>query len=150
MNKPHAEAYDFLKKHKFAILSTASKDASPWGAAIYYTVDKDLHFYFLTHTASKKYKNIQEHPQAAITVVDDNAQTTVQAAGKIKEVPMGDEQNEAYRMIIEIHPPGEYKWTPPVSKLHNGDTMLLRFTPDHLQLSVFTPSQSTPNIKKII
>ncbi|HSX32614.1 MAG TPA: pyridoxamine 5'-phosphate oxidase family protein [Candidatus Saccharimonadales bacterium] len=150
MNKAQEKAYEFLKNHKFAVLSTATEDAKPWGAAVYYAVDKELNFYFLTHTGSKKYRNLQEQPNAAVTVVDDNAQTTVQAAGTITTIDMGQEHDDAFRTLVGIHPPGQYAWVPPVSKLHNGDSVLLKLTPDHLQMSVFYPAQSEPDIQKVV
>lgn len=150
MNTTQEKTYDFLKHHKFAVLSTATEDAKPWGAAIYYVVDEKLNFYFLTHTGTKKYGNIHEQPYVAITVADDDQQTTVQAAGKISEVGIGQEHDDAFRLLVEVHPPGQYLWVPPVSKLHNGDSVLLKITPEQVQLSVFHPTQNKPEIHKVI
>lgn len=150
MNTSHQKTYDFLKAHPCGVLSTASKDGLPWGAVVYYVADERLNFYFLTHTSSKKYKNLQEQPHAALTVADNDQQTTVQAAGKIATLEIGDEMNDAYRKIVEIHPPGEYSWVPPVSKLHNGETMVLKLTPTHVRFSKFIPSQSEPHIEEVI
>ncbi|HSX29265.1 MAG TPA: pyridoxamine 5'-phosphate oxidase family protein [Candidatus Saccharimonadales bacterium] len=150
MDTPHKETYEFLKNHTCGVLSTASKEGKPWGAAIYYAADEQLRIYFLTHKGSRKFENIDEHPQAALTVVDNDAQTTVQAAGTVELVPIGNEHDEAYRMLVQIHPPGEYRWVPPVSKLHDGEIMLCRFTPQHLQLSTFDPDKSKADVHKII
>lgn len=134
----HQKAQAFLEEHKVAVLSTASEKGEAWGAAIYYVVDENLAFYFFTHVGSKKYRNLQEHPQAALTIVDDYQQTTVQASGKIAEVPMGEELDRAYRQLAQVHPPGQFSWVPPVSKIHDqGSTAVLKFTPDEVQYSQF-------------
>lgn len=138
----HQKAQAFLEEHKVAVLSTVSEKGEAWGAAVYYAVDKDLTFYFFTHVGSKKYRNLQAHPQAALTVADDYQQTTVQASGKITELPMGEEMNMAYRLLVQIHPPGQFSWVPPVSKIHDqGSIAVLKFIPDDMQFSQFKPEK---------
>lgn len=147
----HTEVYTFLDGHKLGVLSTATKQAVPGGAAIYYVVDEALNFYFLTHSTSQKYKNVHENPEAALTITDDYTQTTVQASGRITEVDMGDEHDKAYRKLALVHPPGQFAWVPPVSKLHEGETRLLKLTPSALRFSSFTPEKSgSPLIKEVM
>lgn len=149
MSKAQDKAYKFLTEHRLAVVSTVSAETKPWGTAVYYVVDEKLHFYFLVHTESKKYDNIHLQPTAAITVADDDAQTTVQAVGKVTVVKIGQEHDSVFRMLATIHPPGQYSWVPPVSKLHNGKTALLRLAPESMRLSVFHPKRTTPDIYKI-
>lgn len=138
MKTTYKETYEFLSQHKLAVLSTTDGKADIWGAAIYYAIDDSLTFYFFTKTGSKKYKHILKNPHAAITVADDEAQTTVQAAGRVEKVPEGEEQDEAYRKLVLVHPPGEFSWRPPVSKLHDGGEMVvLRIQPSTLQFADF-------------
>jgi len=137
MTPDHKEAYDFLLSHKFAVLSTTSKDARPWGSTIYYVVDEKLNFFFLTRAQSKKYHNLQEQPQAAVTVTDDTEQTTVQAVGSVAQVPLGSEHDHVFRMIVRIHPPGQFEWMPPVTKIETGEMLLLKLTPENLRFSNF-------------
>lgn len=139
MSTKHTKAYEFLDSHKLAVLSTLYEKDQPWGTAIYYVVDKDLNFYFITHKSSQKYQNIKHDSDAAITVADDQTQTTVQAYGKISEVPLGEENDMAFRKIAGVHPPGQYQWTPPVSKDRHEDTALLKLTPSMMQFSNFKP-----------
>lgn len=146
----NAKAYDFLHNRKLAVLSTTGQGGRPWGAAVYYVVDEKLHIYFLTHTGSQKYENLKSQGYAAITIADDVTQTTVQAAGKVAVVEIGAEHDKAYRKLALVNPPGQFKWVPPVSKLHNGESILCRLTPDHLQLSIFDPEYEEPDVQKII
>jgi len=99
--------------------------------------DKDLNFFFLTHVQTTKYRNIQENPQGAITIADNELQSTVQAEGIITEVPIGPEHDHALRMLTQIHPPGQFAWTPPVTKMAAGELLLLKLTPKYLRFSNF-------------
>jgi uncharacterized protein YhbP (UPF0306 family) len=128
----------FLRDHHLGVLSTVSPQQEAWGAAIYFTIDETLNFYFLTHVDTDKYRNIKNHPQAAITVFDDDSQTTVQSSGSISEVPLGDENNDAYRRLAEIHPPDAMHWTPPISKTENGEIILMKLTPAIVKYANFT------------
>jgi hypothetical protein len=138
----------FLDKHNLGVLSTAND--RPWGAAVYYAVDEDLTFYFLTRTGSKKYGDIQKRPYAAMTVVDDAKQTTVQAVGRITEVDIGPLYNQAFTKLAGIHPPGQHVWMPAVSDIHTGKSVLLMLTPEHVQLSIFSHNHASPGIHKVI
>lgn len=138
MKTTYKEPYDFLSQHKLAVLSTSDGRNDVWGAAIYYAIDESLTFYFFTKMGSKKYQHILKNPYVAVTVADDEAQTTVQASGKIEEVPEGEEQNEAYRKLVGVHPPGEFSWKPPVSKLNeDGHMVVLKLRPTLLQFADF-------------
>lgn len=153
MSETHKAALTFLEEHKLAVLSTASEKGEVWGAAIYYAIDEEFNFYFFTHVESKKYRNLKQHPQAAITVADDYKQATVQTAGKVAEIPMGEELNEAYRKLVLVHPPGQFSWVPPVSKIHDqGQMTVLKLTPETLQFSEFKPEthQSGEHVTRVI
>ncbi|MCW2763413.1 MAG: hypothetical protein JWR85_3614 [Marmoricola sp.] len=45
---PHQKVHAFLRQHHMGVLSTVSSDGEPWGAAIYFIVDEDFTFYFVT------------------------------------------------------------------------------------------------------
>jgi len=145
MSEAHETALAFLKEHKLCVLSTVSNDGEVWGAAIYYIVDEQLNFYFFTHVDTKKYRNLKEHPQVALTVADDYAQTTAQVAGRVTEIPLGEELDALYRKLAFIHPPGQFSWVPPVSKIQDqGEMKVLKLTPEILQLSHFKPTTNRP------
>jgi len=152
MEEKFKKPYHFLDKHKVAVLSTSDGKNEILGAAIYYAADKSLNFYFLTRTGSKKYEHIRKNPHCALTVADDDTQATVQVTGIVEEVPIGEEQNEAYRKLVLVHPPGEFSWRPPVSKLTDGGTVLLRLRPSVLQYADFTTKShsSADHIERII
>jgi nitroimidazol reductase NimA-like FMN-containing flavoprotein (pyridoxamine 5'-phosphate oxidase superfamily) len=146
----HQKAQAFLEEHKVAVLSTVSEKGEAWGAAIYYAVAQNFTFYFFTHVGSKKYQNLKEHPQVALTVADDFQQTTVQASGKVVEVPLGEELNMAYRLLSQVHPPGQFSWVPPVSKIHDqGSIAVIKFIPDDMQFSQFKPDKPRDGVSVV-
>ena len=137
MKTAYKEPHDFLSQHKLAILSTSDGQDDVWGAAIYYAIDESLTFYFFTKTGSKKYQHILENPHVAVTVADDETQTTVQAAGQVEEVPM-EKRDEIYHKLVLVHPSGDFSWKPPVSKLNDdGQTVVLKLRPTLLQFAEF-------------
>lgn len=129
------KARDFLKRHSVGVLSTASPDGEPWGATIHYAVDDEFRFYFMTRAQTRKYRNLKDNPRAALTVTDPESQTTVQASGKIAEVPPEEYMDIVFNKLSKssLKPKGEAHWTPPMDKLRAGDYMPLCLTPDNLQ-----------------
>lgn len=152
MKATFKQPYDFLTRHKIAVLSTATDKHDVWGAAIYYAVDESLSFYFLTKKGTKKYHQILKNPHGAVTVADDAEQTTVQASGSIKEVSTGEERDQAYRKLALVHPAGDFSWKPPVTKMDDGETVLLKLTSQTLQYANFQSSSqdSTDHIVQVI
>ena len=117
---------------------------------MYYVVDENLNFFFLTHDGSEKCSNLRARPQAALTVADDYSQTTVQCEGLVAEVPLGPEHDHVFRMITAIHPPGQFAWIPPVTKMQTGGILLFKLIPERLRFSNFTPEQGEADILEVI
>lgn len=138
MDTKQREAHKFLDEHKVGVLSTVTEDGKPWGSTIYYVVsDSNLNVYFLTHASSNKYRNLVANSAVALTVFDDYQQTTVQIAGTIDELEIGEEHDIVFRKISHLHPPGQFAWNPPVSKIHDGEVVLLKITPKAMRLSSY-------------
>ena len=147
MDKKQKDVYEFLSQHKLAVVSSVAPDSTASGAAVYYVVDDDFNFYFLAHVDSQKYKNLKQNPSAAITVVDDYKQTTIQGGGTVTEVEIGDEHDTAYRKLALIHPPGQFAWVPPVSKIHTSAIALLKLTPSRMLLSRFQDGHADARVE---
>ena len=143
------DAHTFLKDHKLGVLSVSTPDGKPWGAAIYCVFAHDA-FYFLTHTESEKYKLLRSNPNAAIVVTDDYKQITVQASGVVSEIELGDEHDEIMRFVAGVHPPGQFAWVPPVSKMHDGGTALIKLAPERIMYSKFNTQNGEPYVVDIL
>ena len=59
-----------LDESHFMSLATASKNAVPWGSPIFFGVDEDLVFYWLSSPEAQHSKNIHANPLAFITIYD--------------------------------------------------------------------------------
>jgi general stress protein 26 len=136
-HQKHPHVYDFLHQNPLGVLSTVAAGNKPWGSAVYFVVDNDLNFYFITRKKTLKYKNIDQHAVAALTVTDEDSQTTVQATGTITHVPPQEYMDIVFTKLAGIRPKDELDWAPPIEKVHQGDYMPLKLTPTRLQYANF-------------
>lgn len=138
------KVHDFLKQHPTGVLSTVSRHGEPWGAAVSFVADEGLNFFFMTRAGTLKYGNIEANPLAAITIVDQAEQTTVQAMGTISRVAAKDTIDVVFKKLAAAKPHGDSQWVPPIIKVHQGDYMVLRLTPSKLQYANY--KQTKPAI----
>lgn len=129
----HKRVHEFLKQHQMGVLSTAGESGTAWGAAVYFVTDDDLNIYFVTRAGTFKYKNIKTNPFAALTVVDAEAQITVQLSGEVSQLPVGKYMDVFFDKFAAMRPEGDYHWAPPIDKVHEGNYMPLQLKPSHLQ-----------------
>jgi len=134
----HQKVHAFLKQHPMGILSTVSADGKPWGAAVYYVADEDFNFYFVTRVETYKYQNLDKKPLAALTIADNETQTTVQLAGKIAKVSAHDYMQVFFDKFAKLRPEDDYRWAPPLEKIHKGNYMALKLVPSHLQYADYS------------
>jgi nitroimidazol reductase NimA-like FMN-containing flavoprotein (pyridoxamine 5'-phosphate oxidase superfamily) len=90
-------ALEFLNEPKriTAVIGTSSLDNIPYTATVYYHVDDDFNFYFLTATGTQKYQNLQANPQAAITIGFGPSYTTMQGGGPVELLEKNSAEEKA-------------------------------------------------------
>lgn len=120
------------------ILSTVSDNGKPWGSAIYYVADEDFTCYFVTRADTHKYKNIKERSTAALTVADEDSQTTVQIYGSVSQVSTYELLDVAFHKLEKIRPKGDINWVPPIYKIHKGDFMVMQLIPESMQYADYS------------
>jgi general stress protein 26 len=99
--------HDFIKKHKIAVISTVNSGNQPESAVLEFGETHDLELIFDTHTSSRKFKNIQKHPNVSFVIGwDENI--TVQYQGVAKEVT-GD-QAKKYKEAYWSKNPEAERW----------------------------------------
>lgn len=65
-------AIEILKKSKYGILSTSSKDNIPYGVAInYYYDEKENSIFFHTKRVGNKIENIRNNPDVSLFILDN-------------------------------------------------------------------------------
>jgi general stress protein 26 len=97
--------YQFISRHKLAVVSTINAEGKPESALVGIAVSKALEIIFDTVTSSRKYSNIVRNPNVSIVIGWDD-ETTVQYEGKA-EVLGNDRSSDNYREIyFETWPDG--------------------------------------------
>jgi uncharacterized pyridoxamine 5'-phosphate oxidase family protein len=95
--------YDFIRKHKLAVVSTVTKDHLPQSAVIGFIVTEELKLFFDTLSDSRKYQNLISSP--AISFVIGWDEETVQYEGKARK-PTEDELEKLLPEYFKAFPDG--------------------------------------------
>lgn len=88
----------FLKSHNLMVLATVSTSLVPHAATVFYFIDDDFNFYFVTPVKSKKAQNFMSNRKVGISVGED-IPMSVQAEGKIQLVT---DKKERLRVFAEL------------------------------------------------
>ena len=145
------DIYLFLKQNKSAVISTVNLENMPEGAEIYYGIDKDFNFYFVTGDKTRKYANLKRNPKAALTITDEYMLTTVQLEGTVEEVKSVKKNSKSVQLLTEalsptISQPIAHIWDPipPILKMENGRIIIYKIKPYWLRYANFNePADKT-------
>lgn len=96
--------YDFIFKHKYAVLSTVTVDNFPESAYVGFAVTPDLKIIFDTVSTSRKYLNLIKNPSISFVIGWDNYQT-VQYEGTAK-IPTAAELDDLLQIYLKVFPDG--------------------------------------------
>ncbi|MBI5357532.1 pyridoxamine 5'-phosphate oxidase family protein [Candidatus Saccharibacteria bacterium] len=129
---------NFLNKNQIAVLATIGADNRPQTAVIYFYVDADLNIYFITKEKTTKYQNIIDNPEVALSVYEQETQTTVQASGKAEEVHDPGRVNEVFRHVLSVTKSTSESSIPPVSKIDAGGYKCFCIRPRSIRLAEYT------------
>lgn len=119
-----------------AVIATATSAGDPHAATIYYFVEDDFSFYFLTAANTEKYNNLLENPKASIAIGFGPSYVTIQGHGTATLLAKAsDEENHAIALLkTRLFEVGD---TWPVFQLDAFDTeaiAVFKFIPDSLFL----------------
>lgn len=121
-------AFKFLKENKTAVLATASRDGGVQAATLFYSVDDDFTFNFITDNKSRKFLNLKENPHVAIVVGIGPEVTTIQCGGHVEIVDYLKELPRAAKIIRKVYEN---------SRLHGGPPSLPVLMNPGVELGVF-------------
>jgi general stress protein 26 len=99
--------YDFIRQHKFGVLSTISPENTPQSAYLGIAVTPDLKIIFDTVTDSRKYRNILLNPNISFVIGWDN-ERTVQYEGLAK-IPDENELQDLLQTYFKVFPDGIFR-----------------------------------------
>ncbi len=127
------EIPEFLKNKdpKLCVIATASKSGKPECAVMGYTVLDDLTIILSTDNASRKWQNLQENPQVALTFGWSFEELNVQYDAVAKLITEGNALQECEAAYFANHPEAaEFKGLP--------ETAYIKVIPYWLRLSDYT------------
>lgn len=84
-DKKKAALFTYINEFRCGVLSTADKEHGPEAAFINLAVTPDLAIVFETLITSRKYRNLQTDPRAAL-VIGGQGKTTLQIEGFVDEL----------------------------------------------------------------
>ncbi len=113
-----------LKENKLCTLATASKDAKPEAATIYFASDSKNNIYFETFTTYKKYANLKANPQASIVIT--KIPYTAQIEATVIELTGKNEQDAKNLLIKKLNK------TPP--HYHDKRIRFFKLTPNRIKI----------------
>ena len=111
------DAFKFLRASTTAVVATSFND-EPRASTVYYYLDNNFNFYFVTKRNTSKYVNIEMNPRAALVVGTGPEHITVQAHGAVELIVEDSEKEKIMNMFIEIAKRENIKnW--PIEQLQN-------------------------------
>ena len=122
-------ALKFLKDHKSAVVATASRSGEPQASTVFYAIDDDFTFNFITDNKSRKFKNLKENPHVAIVVGTGEDVRTIQCGGHADIINYLRDTDKAEKIIKKVYANSNLHGTPPaLPVLINPNVELAVFT----------------------
>jgi uncharacterized pyridoxamine 5'-phosphate oxidase family protein len=97
--------YNFISRHRFAVLSTISLAGTPESALIGFAAAPDLRLIFDTVSTSRKYRNLLQNRSVSLVIGWDDEQT-VQYEGRVI-FQSGKEFNKMLDLYYSVFPNGK-------------------------------------------
>lgn len=121
----YAKILTYIDHNPIATLGTIGENGAPHGAAVYVCTDDYRHvIYLLTKTKTQKYKNLKDHNQVSITIVNPNENSSLQMSGRAFTVNDPKVIDTAMKKINRTHASAP-EWLPPLAKLNAGAYVLV-------------------------
>mgnify|MGYP001822104318 CR=1 FL=1 len=120
-----------------AVIGSCPTDGNTHVATVYYFVDTNFTFYFLTATNTQKYRNLLENPNAAIVTGFGPSYTSVQGQGSatLLDKDSAEEREAIAHIKKRLQEHNNESW--PIFQLdaYIGEAIaVFKFIPDTLQL----------------
>lgn len=116
---------DFLKAHQGAVISTVSPEGKPQASFVYYVLDKDLNFYFITKNKTRKAENLMKNTSVAIVVNNESKMETLQMEGTVQLVDDAKLNFDIVNLWLEKNVTIKEGW-PPLFKMDKGSIIVFK------------------------
>jgi uncharacterized pyridoxamine 5'-phosphate oxidase family protein len=94
--------YDFISKHRYAVLSTVTTDGNPEAALVGFAVSPDLRLIIDTVRTSRKFSNLAQNSSVALVIGWEN-ERTLQYEGRVI-FQAGKEFNRMLELYLKAFP----------------------------------------------
>ncbi|MCC2631204.1 MAG: hypothetical protein K0S38_1013 [Candidatus Paceibacter sp.] len=123
----------FLRENYTAVVATSFNDM-PKASTVYYYVDNNFNFYFITKRNTSKYLNIEMNPRAAVVVGTGPEHISVQASGYCKLIVDDEEKAHVIDHIIDIRAREHVKIWPieEIEKFKYKNKVVFQITPEQI------------------
>ncbi len=149
------DAYNFLLESTTAVIATSYKN-NPKASTVYFVVDQEFNFYFITKRNTSKYFHATLNPKAAIVVGTGPEPISVTGHGTIEIIVDEDEIDRISDLMSAKKALKNIKSVPirDMKDLENGPAVVFKIIPDeltfmNLSTTVHTKSASDQFIKII-
>lgn len=139
------QVYEFLKTIPLAVFGTVATIHSPHLATMFYVVDENLNFYFITRSQTTKVDNIKRGSHVSILVSDRYSYKTVEAYGTAIELTGVDKIKTIFKMFTDVYATqgviekGKlFNWPPPIQKLDRGEIAIYEIQPSWIRYADFS------------
>lgn len=107
MNKNQKKLLSYLRSQHLMSLSTQGKHL--WTCTVYFVVDDEFNFYFVSPPDSLHCRQIQKNPQVAFNIADSRQKVTekkvgVQARGQAKKLTKAEKTKQVLKMWNQANP----------------------------------------------
>lgn len=134
---PSAKA--FLVAHEAGVFSTVDRTGNVSGTAVYYLVNDKDHLFILTKSETAKARNTLAHPQAALTIFEEDPPRTLELRGSTVHITDPKLKDKIFNLMVRPRRYTSGKRLPPVTQLNEGSYVIIRFIPT---TAVYHPYQS--------
>jgi nitroimidazol reductase NimA-like FMN-containing flavoprotein (pyridoxamine 5'-phosphate oxidase superfamily) len=95
------DVLEFLRENTTAVVATSFND-EPRASTVYYYVDDNFNFYFVTKRNTSKYLNIEMNPHVALVIGTGPEHITVQVHGEGKFVADDEQKDTILEKLLDI------------------------------------------------
>jgi general stress protein 26 len=137
----------FLKSKNIAAISTVSPDNQPMSATIYYIIDDDFTFYFMSKDTHKT-RNIQTNNKVALLISRENAPISAQIHGIADQIQGNSHFDMKRDELIQslLHNP----FSPPIFEVKGDDIFIYKITPTWMRWLDLTDKSDNKGFTQIL
>jgi general stress protein 26 len=139
--------FEFIKSKNVAAISTVSADNQPMSATIYYIVDDNFTFYFMSKNTNK-IRNIQNNNKVALLISRENAPISAQIHGVAQKIHGNSHFDKKRDELIQslIH----NSFSPPIFEVSGDDIFIHQITPTWMRWLDLTGESGSKGFKQIL